>query len=128
MKSFLIAASIGLMALSSCQKVAMPANTSQLFGSWKVVTEPNGWGANSKTKDLVIYKFTKQGRCYIFTNTVLTRVRDFKFTRRRSIYSTEQEYLIDYDKGTDQSFKIEGNTLYLNEEAFDAGGYELTKK
>ncbi len=128
MRAILVITIAALSALVSCKKVKMPANTNELMGEWKVVNEPGGWGTSERSDGKTTFKFTKQGRLYVFENHILKSTRTFHFTKRRSIYSAEQEYIIDYDKGTDQSFKIEGNTLYLNIEAADAGGYVLTRK
>ncbi|MES2515028.1 MAG: hypothetical protein V4580_12830 [Bacteroidota bacterium] len=114
---------------ASCKKVPLPDSQAQaLIGRWKVLSVNSGWGGNTESDGKTTFEFTKHGKFYEYHNMLLKRTTSFSFTQRRSIYSNETQYIIDYKKGTDQSFKIVGDKLYLNAEAFDGGGYVLTKK
>jgi hypothetical protein len=118
-----------VMIFFSCKKVALPdSNTQALIGRWKLVSVNKGWGGSTESDGKTTFEFTKHGKFYEYHNLLLKRTTSFSFTLRRSIYNNEDQYIIDYKKGTDQSFKVVGDKLYLNAEAFDGGGYVLTRK
>lgn len=126
----IISAIIFLIVLSSCKKVKLPnSQTSELIGKWKVVSVTSGWGVTTESDGKTVIEFTKYGRCNIYHNSFLKSRTKFSFVERRSIYSGTLEYVIGYSNhNTAESFKITGNTLYLDAEAYDGGGKKLTRK
>lgn len=119
-----------LIVFTSCKKVKLPnSKTAELIGKWTLVSETNGWGTTKSSDGKTTIEFTKYGICNIYHNSIIKSRTKFSFTERRSIYSGDIEYIIEYanDK-TPESFKINMNKLSLNAEAYDAGGKELRRK
>lgn len=129
-KTIIISTIIFLIVLTSCKKVKLPnSQTSELIGKWKVVSVTSGWGGTTASDGKTVIEFTKYGKCNVYHNSILKSRTKFSFVERKSIYSGELEYIIEYSNhNTAESFKITGNTLYLNAEAYDGGGKELTRK
>ena len=115
--------------LFSCKKVNLPDDQSkQLIGKWKYVTSSGGFGGGEIHTDVTEVEYTKYGKCKRKDKKLFELNKKFKIELSRSIYSTEQVYVIKYDSGSWQSFKIVNDTLYLYDEVYDGYGYTFVRK
>jgi hypothetical protein len=130
LKKIFITTFVFLIVWTSCKKVKLPdPRTSELIGKWTLISETNGWGGITNSDGKTVMEFTKYGKFRIYENSILRNTTKFSFVEKRSIYSGESEYIIDYSNNrTSESFRIDGNRLFLNAEAYDGGCKELIRK
>ena len=115
--------------LNSCKKISVPdASLKSLFGKWEFVKGSSGWGGSLWPEDKSIWiEFKENG--YFKKHEKGKQTESKRFTFEELSYSPGN-YFIDYngENEMDQIFSISGDTLFLSDNAFDAGTYICVKK
>ncbi len=131
-----------LIGLISCRKdiIVPDKNLENLFGTWSLVSSsggPNGETTTPTTENKTIEVEYKENGIYKkFINNKKVNKMTFKFEKNKSIYSSEEEYLITYSTGkfskkgvVSHSFYFIGtDTLILQDECYDGYSYTYVRK
>ena len=126
---------------SACKKeIATPNDqTKLLFGSWEWVgSSGGGWGSPVTATDETRYtlEFKKNGKFTIYQKGKKEGHGKFKFEKRQSIFSGQNEQIIVYSNQTGkaemhkhQSFRfIDAETLDLSNECYDCHSSRYKRK
>ncbi|MDI1353483.1 MAG: hypothetical protein PSX36_01105 [bacterium] len=95
-----------------------------LSGSGGITGKGPGW-----TKENQIHiQFKKNGSYYFFENGKPKTCDKFLLIEKNSLLTGQKVNMIDYRNGSDQSFRISGDTLFLQDEMQDGFSYIFLKK
>ena len=122
---------ISVLFLNSCDRNNDNTNNDNLIAKWDWVQStgsisgtdqtPNSTGIN---RVLEISKNTVK----VYENGVLKAEKNYTIQTKNSIYGGEKQMIVYGPNQSDQSFLVEGNKLYLNDECYDCYKQYYIKK
>jgi hypothetical protein len=123
----LVALIIAIALLTSCRKIDTPNPEAKvIFGEWKYASGSGGWSggqSDASFTDGTWVEYKASGKYKVYNGSdKRTHTEKFEFETR------EGKTTITYKNKIRQRFRVSGDTLFLNDDAYDAYSYIFVRK
>ncbi len=120
-----------VLILTSCNNDSEIAKSNNLVGKWKWIESSGGINGRienpTTTGKSILIEFT-DSTIKTYENGLLKAEEKFQIQSQNSIFGGQKEMIISGSNEFKQSYKIESDNLYLNDECYDCFQSKYTKQ